>query len=181
MRMQKLLRAFLETIREFTWQRLADNSLAPSGILNVESCTFHPTDPNTLFFTTELDGLWVSTNINAAVPSFFAVTNYPYQHPTRLFVNPFNSNEVWATSFGNGLRVASFATGLSPLETWRAAHFGADTNNPAISGDLADPDGDGLQNLLEYALDADPLVASTTAGLITMGRHGAILLLAVKI
>jgi len=39
---------------------------------------------------------------------------------------------------------------------------------PAISGNLADPDDDGVQNLLEYALNTDPLVASTTAGLVAM-------------
>jgi len=35
--------------------------------------------------------------------------------------------------------------------------------NPAISGDLADPDGDGLRNLLEYALQLDPKLPSGKA------------------
>jgi hypothetical protein len=44
---------------------------------------------------------------------------------------------------------------LSPLEHWRQSHFGttADTGNAA---DLFDYDGDGLFNLLEYALGGDP-------------------------
>lgn len=48
---------------------------------------------------------------------------------------------------------------LTPGQSWRHAHFGADANNPAIAGDLADPDADGLNNLLEYALGLDPKVA----------------------
>jgi len=45
------------------------------------------------------------------------------------------------------------------FNAWRTKQFGISTNNPAISGDLADPDGDGVANLLEYALDGDPNVA----------------------
>ena len=40
---------------------------------------------------------------------------------------------------------------------WQAGFFTpAELANPAISGDAADPDGDGLSNLLEYALHLDP-------------------------
>lgn len=49
---------------------------------------------------------------------------------------------------------------LPPIEQWRQAHFGVNAGNPAIAGDLANPDGDAYNNLLEYALDLDPLVAS---------------------
>ncbi len=45
----------------------------------------------------------------------------------------------------------------TPIEQWRWSHFGADAVNPLISGELADPDHDGLCNLLEYALALDPL------------------------
>ena len=46
-----------------------------------------------------------------------------------------------------------------PLSQWRKNHFGASANNQAIAGDQADPDGDGLQNLIEYAFGRDPLGA----------------------
>ncbi len=40
---------------------------------------------------------------------------------------------------------------------WRSAHFTApELGDPSVSGNLADPDGDGLNNLLEYALKLDP-------------------------
>jgi len=48
------------------------------------------------------------------------------------------------------------------FDAWRVEQFGASTNNPAISGDLADPDGDAVVNLLEYALHSDPNVADAS-------------------
>jgi len=44
-----------------------------------------------------------------------------------------------------------------PINVWRRANFtAAELANPAISGDLADPDHDGLANLMEYALGLPP-------------------------
>jgi hypothetical protein len=50
----------------------------------------------------------------------------------------------------------------TPFNTWLLAEFGTNANNLSISGDLADPDGDGIVNLLEYALNLNPNVASVT-------------------
>jgi hypothetical protein len=41
------------------------------------------------------------------------------------------------------------------IEQWRALFFGS-TNNSGVAADNADPDGDGLPNLLEYAFGLDP-------------------------
>src|SRR5690606_25306501 len=48
----------------------------------------------------------------------------------------------------------------SPIEAWRAVFFGESSDDPAIAGDQADPDGDGLVNLVEYALGLDPCSAN---------------------
>jgi hypothetical protein len=48
----------------------------------------------------------------------------------------------------------------SPTSVWKLAHFGANANNSAIAGDTADPDHDGVMNLLEYAFATDPNVAN---------------------
>lgn len=46
----------------------------------------------------------------------------------------------------------------TPLELWRDTHFGS-TANAEGGADASDPDGDGLPNLLEYALGRLPLTA----------------------
>jgi hypothetical protein len=55
---------------------------------------------------------------------------------------------------------------VTPFSAWQLAEFGANATNTVISGDLADPDGDGIANLLEYALGLNPNMASV-AGLPT--------------
>jgi len=57
-----------------------------------------------MYVTTEDQGLWYSGNRRAASPTFTQL-NYPFRFPSRVFFNPYNANEVWVTSFGNGLRL----------------------------------------------------------------------------
>ena len=52
------------------------------------------------------------------------------------------------------------ANGNGILDTWEKAHFGnADVGSNAANDD---PDGDGLSNLMEFALNTDPLVANAS-------------------
>lgn len=67
----------------------------------------------------------------------------------------------WAARLSGSDLVLDY-TPLTPFETWQLVEFGPDAGNPAIAGDLADPDGDGSSNLLEYALATDPNLPSTT-------------------
>ena len=47
--------------------------------------------------------------------------------------------------------------------TWRAANFSLEeVSLDLVSGPAADPDGDGIKNLIEYALGTDPKTASTS-------------------
>ena len=91
---------YRSTNRGSTWTRI--NSLD-----RVTSCTFSPINPNEMYLTTETEGLWYSSNVTVASPVFTAVTSYPFRQPERVFFNPYNSNEIWVTSFGNGLRVGT--------------------------------------------------------------------------
>lgn len=43
-----------------------------------------------------------------------------------------------------------------PIITWRLQRFGANASNASIAGDLADPDRDGLANLIEFVLGGHP-------------------------
>lgn len=90
------------TNRGQSWTKI---SMA-AGLDRVTSCTFNPNNANEIFVTTEAQGLWRSSNINAPVPTFSRVTEYPFQQPERVFFNPYNSNEMWVSSFGNGMKVA---------------------------------------------------------------------------
>jgi len=96
------------TNRGTSWVRI--NSLD-----RVESCTFSPSDPNHGYLTTEEDGLWFSQNIRSGNPAFSIVSTYPFAHPTRVFYNPYNANEIWVASFGNGLRTGYLNTGVEGI------------------------------------------------------------------
>lgn len=68
---------------------------------------------------------------------------------------------------GNGTKQGfiinlELAASLSALEQWRLAHFGTSANS-GNAADSADPDLDGLPNLLEYALGDDPQSAASAS------------------
>jgi hypothetical protein len=59
---------------------------------------------------------------------------------------------------------------VAPWEQWRRQYFSeAELLDPAISGDSADRDQDGVPNLAEFALGLDPAVADAVRGL-RLGR-----------
>ena len=59
----------------------------------------------------------------------------------------------WATT-------QTATSAYSPIQQWRVTHFGSHQNN-ANGADDADPDHDGLKNLLEYALNGHPNLPNT--------------------
>ena len=85
--------------RGVTWTRITTNLKA------VCSCTINPVNPDEMYVTTEDQGLWYSSNRRAASPAFTQVAGYPFRFPTRVFFNPYDANEIWVTSFGNGMRL----------------------------------------------------------------------------
>ncbi|HEY2083668.1 MAG TPA: Calx-beta domain-containing protein [Verrucomicrobiae bacterium] len=52
--------------------------------------------------------------------------------------------------------VLTIAPAPSAYSVWKTAHFGANADDPNIAGDLADPDHDGIPNVLEFAFGSDP-------------------------
>lgn len=63
-----------------------------------------------------------------------------------------------ARSFNTFTLPAPAAPSLSALEQWRTQHFGT-VVNAGDAADAADPDHDGLTNLLEFSLGLDPAAA----------------------
>jgi len=67
------------------------------------------------------------------------------------------NGKVYAPTGANRFVVYGLLT--APYQLWRQANFtSAELTNSSISGDLADPDGDGIPNLMEYALGLNPKV-----------------------
>ncbi|HRB01621.1 MAG TPA: hypothetical protein PK294_14400 [Ignavibacteria bacterium] len=85
------------TNRGANWTRI-------NNLDRVGSCTISPVNPNEMYMTTEVNGLWYSSNINSPTPNFSQVSSYKFRQPERIFYNPYNANEVWVTSFGNGIK-----------------------------------------------------------------------------
>jgi hypothetical protein len=71
-------------------------------------------------------------------------------------LNAFNGFQMLVTNQGNHVTQTA-------LETWRIQKFGTAANSGA-SADGADFDGDGIPNLLEYALGADPTIPGDALG-----------------
>jgi hypothetical protein len=56
-----------------------------------------------------------------------------------------------------GATYAVHVFGLTdPTLAWKTFHFGVNATNAAISGDFVDAEGDGVVNLMEYAIATDP-------------------------
>ncbi len=71
-----------------------------------------------------------------------------------------------------GLTITTaLSTTATPFTAWQQNEFGANAGDPAIAGPNADPDRDGNQNLIEYALVGMPNSGSPAA-LITAGQTG---------
>jgi hypothetical protein len=61
-----------------------------------------------------------------------------------------------------------------PFADWCQQHFGESAADPLVAGPRADPDQDGLENLAEYALSADPVHPDSDAAPVC-SREGDIL------
>jgi len=60
-----------------------------------------------------------------------------------------------------------------PIDAWRASRFTAGQfADPTFSGDSADPDGDGIRNLSEYALGLNPLLFESSSGTVGWDVEG---------
>ncbi len=69
--------------------------------------------------------------------------------------NALNGFQILITNDGEPLDT-------TPLDEWRLANFGTQ-DNTGITGDNGDFDGDGIKNLIEYAIGADPTVPGDAA------------------
>ncbi len=76
----------------------------------VTSLSFASSNTKQAYLTTETDGLWFTNDITATNPTFTLVQSYPFRQPERVYTNPYNTNDVWVTSFGNGMKHSATQT-----------------------------------------------------------------------
>jgi fibronectin-binding autotransporter adhesin len=94
-----------------------------------------------------------------------------------------DSSGIWTGTIDGAGLTFNASTGVltvsgshTSLQTWRFDQFGVyDDTAGVLAGDTEDYDGDGLANLLEYALGSDPKV--TGASPVTVARSGNFLTL----
>jgi photosystem II stability/assembly factor-like uncharacterized protein len=90
--------------------------LTGSQFDRVTSITFNPQVSGQAFLTTETQGLWMSSTMKSVTPVWTLVDSYPFRQPERVFFNPYNQNEMWVTSFGNGMKLGIMnALGLNDV------------------------------------------------------------------
>lgn len=106
--------------RGLTWTKLTGTQFD-----RVTSITFNPSVQNQAYLTTEVQGLWMSNNMNLPTPTWSLVSNYEFRQPERVFFNPFNTNEIWVTSFGNGLKMGNL---IGPLPIRLVSFRGSRSN-----------------------------------------------------
>ncbi|MEM7383713.1 MAG: hypothetical protein AAF514_02105 [Verrucomicrobiota bacterium] len=135
---------------------------------------FNHIDPTLLGSQAYIWGYKTGTN-----PEWILVTDEAWIWPTTSLTFPSSWNVATAGTVILGsvdpdgtphfMQTAPVPSGLtnasiSPAE-WAASHFSAaQLVDPSISGLDADPDGDGLSNLMEMAGSTDPLAGETSDG-----------------
>ena len=110
-------------------------------------------DPYDLYSSTDL-----YTDLEA-LPVSFTTDGDKYLRFTVVGKNPSSSN-FWVLLDTISLEPTSHGTGAS-IGAWRAAYFGT-AENSGDAADLADPDGDGIPNLIEYATGTYPTMPNAS-------------------
>jgi len=120
-----------------------------------------------VYYRTSTNGNWnlLATYIDE-VPGWTQQT-VDLPNPSSTYYIAFEGN----ARYGYGVCIddvsvtGDVSTVNSPYDTWKQSHFSSEEIElGAITGDTDDPDGDGVPNLLEYAMGLDPRVPDT-AGL----------------
>ena len=75
----------------------------------------------------------------------------------------YEDSQWWRINYASGTGNDVVLTRITPTawQTWQAANFGTETNDPAIASDTADSERDGSTNLMEYSTNMNPAANDT--------------------
>lgn len=108
-------------------------------------------------------------DFNAALPALIAAHRasgqriWLYDMRTQVFPVHIGADGVHPNQSGYNALATGWFEGFGPLpliENWRLSHFGTAANT-GEAANLADPDGDSVNNLSEYAFGSDPTSAAS--------------------
>lgn len=155
--------------------RLSSAALDPSRFLYVPQ----PQTPSNLTATSGVSGINLSWSPVADATGYHVKRSINLTGPYALIASGLVTNGYFDSGHAPGSTfsyvVTSVRNGVESLpsapitasiftasENWRLANFGS-TSNTGNAADTEDPDKDGLNNLLEYALGSNPNGNSATA------------------
>jgi hypothetical protein len=99
------------TNRGVSWTRINTET-------RVYSITFDPNHAGVAYMTSETQGLWYSSNVEATNPTFVQLPGYPFRQPNRVYFNPYDQTKIWVNSFGNGLRMGDLTVGINEVNSF---------------------------------------------------------------
>lgn len=179
----------------------SDVPIAESGTLNLGSTLFDSPITKSITLTNTQASSFSSGPLilgNVSVPHGFSLTDFPVTSlangqsatfsvtlhssiPGLLDVplsftgndsfNPSSATNAMGQPNSHSIRLTALVT--DTITHWREQHFGSDATNPDIAGDNANPTGDGVVNLMKYALGLDPMVSGITSSGVTVGPDPA--------
>jgi fibronectin-binding autotransporter adhesin len=102
-----------------------------------------------------------TTTIAPGGSSTFTITSNPASYGPRAATLHIVSNDPLIPDFAMLL----FSNALTPIEGWRQQKFGSFANTGAVA-DAADPNHNGISNLIEYALGGEPLATTSESAIL---------------
>ena len=95
------------TDRGLTWTKMNLASVIPTyyGSIPIASVTINPATKE-MYVTTEGYGILYTPDVTVpglSASNFSDITSFPFVMNERVFINPYNSQDVWVASFGGGI------------------------------------------------------------------------------
>ncbi len=104
------------TNRGSNWTKLVNvNNQNVGDTTAVFSITFDPVNKGAAYMTAQPGGLYFTSDAEATMPVFNLLQQFPFVQPNRVYFNPYNANEVWVGSFGNGIEMGLLNPGTTGI------------------------------------------------------------------